>query len=197
MKRICYYLTTFLVVALITTNAAAQMPGEFSAQTDNSDCRAALQYLNKIRAMPNAYSTKLGVDLSGVEAREPLVWNEILAYVAQNKATDMATRGYFSHVDPEGNGINIKLHEAGYELRPDWFEEPSTGYFESLGRGYRTLTDAINGLIIDENVPSLGHRKHLLGIGDFRRNCFDAAIGHARSANGIDYYCVIIAKHDF
>ena len=55
----------------------------------------AYTLINSVRKNPSAYSSTMGVDLSGVAPRDSLNWNEILANVAQAKANDMATNDYF------------------------------------------------------------------------------------------------------
>ncbi|MBO7069518.1 MAG: hypothetical protein J6W52_12740 [Bacteroidaceae bacterium] len=161
----------------------------------------AYNYLNAVRQNPAAYSDKIGVDLSNVEPRPALRWNEALIKAAQAKAEDMATRGYFAHVDPDGNGMNIKIQAAGYELLKEWYENPAENNFESLGCGTNIISgeSVVNMLIIDKGTPSLGHRKHLLGIVPFWANCYDIGIGHAENPNSrfVHYWCFLIAKHDF
>ena len=127
------------------------------------------------------------------------MWNNILVKVAEEKAVDMLKRDYFAHVDPDGEGINIKLYRAGYKLNPAFYEKPADNYFESIQGGVSDGVEMINDLIIDENEPNFGHRKHLLGIGDWNQNMTDIGIGMAknpRSPLGV-ITVVIIAKHDF
>jgi uncharacterized protein YkwD len=131
---------------------------------------------------------------------EKLIWNETLALVAQRKAFDMADKNYFDHVDPFGYGINYYINKAGYKLISAFLKNKKDNYFESLAAGYDNGISAIKGLIIDEGEPSLGHRKHLLGIGDFWSSNRDVGIGFVRSKNGSSYstyLCVIIAKHNW
>ena len=57
----------------------------------------------------------------------------------------------------------------------------------------------IRNLIIDKNVPSLGHRKDLLGLDDWNASLYDIGIGYARPVENSrfrSYVCVLIAKHD-
>ena len=89
----------------------------------NEDEEQALNYLNKVRANPSMYSEDIGLDLSYVDKKHPLVWNKNLAYVAQMKAEDMAKRNYFAHVDPNGQGINIFIHKSGYKLNESWIKK--------------------------------------------------------------------------
>ena len=46
-----------------------------------------------------------------------LLSSKLLEAAAQNKAEDMAARGYFAHATPEGKGPWTWLKEAGYEYR--------------------------------------------------------------------------------
>ncbi len=162
-----------------------------------SEAVVAFNYLNQVRKNPSAYSSELGVDLGYVISRKEVVWNENLAKAAEAKAHDMLARNYFGHVDPEGNGMNIKIAEAGYHLIENFVSDRTSNFFESIGMGYETGTILIQALIIDEGVPSLGHRNHLLGVDDFHANCYDIGIGMATDGKSGTYASILIAKHTF
>lgn len=166
---------------------------------DRNEARQAFEYLNMVRTNPKKYGREFKLNLSNVESKPALIWNDILAKVAEEKALDMAKRNYFSHVTPEGNGINILIHRAGYSLNKEWIKNKKDNNFESIQSGAASAIDAINDLIIDEGVKSLGHRKHLLGIDEWNENLVDIGIGFVRSPNSKykTYTCVIIAKHDW
>jgi uncharacterized protein YkwD/glutaredoxin len=161
-----------------------------------SEALIAFNQLNKVRKNPSGYSSQYGVDLSGVAPRANVVWNATLMKAAEDKAKDMATRNYFAHTDPDGNGMNIKIHNAGYTLTPNFLKNKTDNFFESIAMGFPDGLSVIKGLIVDEGVPSLGHRKHLLGMTDFHANCFDFGIGIVR-VGGKTYTSVLIAKRDF
>jgi len=183
-----------------TAEPTVVTPDPVPAQPSSADMLAAFNYLNSVRANPSAYSTEIGVDLSYVVAIRKLTWNDTLARVATAKATDMAARNYFAHVDPDGNGMNIKLDEAGYKLVTSFLTDKSQNNFESLGAGYTTPLIAIKGLLLDSATTPPGHRNHLLGIVPFWSNCYDVGIGFVKgtATSAYPYYCcVIIAKHDF
>ena len=187
---------SIIICALVLVLGAAH------AQIQLETCVVdAYNYLNAVRQNPSAYSETIGVDLSGVEPRPVLQWNEALIKAAQAKAEDMASRNYFAHVDPDGNGMNVKINSVGYDLPEEWYEDPSQNFFESLGCGTNIFSGekVIKMLIIDTNTPSLGHRKHLLGISPFWSNCYDIGIGHAQNINSryIHYWSILIAKHDY
>jgi uncharacterized protein YkwD len=175
---------------------------EATFTSDEADAKQSIPYLNQIRSNPSGFSAQLGVDLSAMKANKALTWNDTLAKVALAKAMDMAKRNYFAHVDPDGNGINIKIENGGYTLLPDWYSDRSKNYFESIGAGYDNCKDAIDKLIIDAGTPSLGHRLHLLGQGTFWNNCYDIGIGEVKvttpnTATYTSYYSFVIAKHQF
>lgn len=168
---------------------------------DDKEIVDAFTYLNQIRNNPSAFSEEIGVDLSSVKALASLNWNDTLAKVAQQKANDMVERGYFSHVDPDGYGLNYFISKAGYKLVDSWTSEISKNYFESLSAGRTEGKTAISGLIYDGGADNdnAGHRQHLLGISGFWSNCTDIGIGHAYGENSKykHYWVVVVAKHSW
>ena len=147
----------------------------------NADLQAAVNYLNNVRTKPQIYGSNLGE----------------LAKAAQQKAEDMATRNYFAHINPDGYGMNYFINLNGYSLEKDWLANKEDNFFESLCAGPSSPKEAIKVLLIDAGVPSLGHRKHLLGLEKMWATCYDIGIGWAKGKHATysDYYCVLIAKH--
>ncbi|MEI9807661.1 MAG: hypothetical protein WDO16_07150 [Bacteroidota bacterium] len=112
----------------------------------------------------------------------------------------MANRDYFGHTDPDGYAINYFIHKSGYILNADWLKNKSDNYFESIIAESPDGETAIKRFIIDEGVPSLGHRKHLLGIGEWNASLVDIGIGFARRDAGSTYQTyvsLVIAKHNW
>ena len=69
-------------------------------------------------AGPNLFSLRASVLklLNGYRAErrlEALAQDRILASIAQNHCRDMVARGFFSHLDPDGNGPGERLTAAG------------------------------------------------------------------------------------
>lgn len=168
---------------------------------DKNEAKAAFTLINQIRSNPAAYSKTAGVDLSNIKAMPQLRWNDTLAKVAEAKAMDMAKRNFFGHVNPDGFGMNYFINEAGYKLVPDWLDDKKKNFFESIQAGAPTGEEAVKYLILDANTPSLGHRKHLLGIGDWNAGLVDIGIGFVKVAEGQakykTYTSIVIAKHDW
>jgi uncharacterized protein YkwD len=48
---------------------------------------------------------------------EPVSQDDALAAIARGHSADMATRGYFSHVSPEGETVGDRYADAGYSCR--------------------------------------------------------------------------------
>ena len=166
---------------------------------DREEAKKAFVLLNKIRTNPKAYIENMPF-LADVKTMPALRWNDTLAKVAEAKALDMATRNYIAHVDPDGYGMNYFINKAGYKLRPQWLTSKEMNFFESLSAGAPNGEAAIQRLIIDKDVPTLGHRKHLLGLDEWNASLKDIGIGYARPAEKSpykSYVCVIIAKHSW
>jgi len=162
------------------------------------EAQLAYEFLCGVRKTPSDYQTALPFLKNTKISKQSLRWNDTLARVAEAKALDLAQKNYFSHTNKSGNGINILIHQAGFTLPPDWIKPKSNNYFESIAAGKENGIEAIKQLLIDKGVPSLGHRKHLLGSDDFNASLTDIGIGFVKGNAQTDYQsycCVIIAKN--
>jgi len=83
---------------------------------------------------------------------EPLVWDEAASDAAYDHCTDMRVRGFYDHVDPDGDGPCERLHAAGVETF-------SCGG-ENIARNNPTAADVMNAWM---NSP--GHRLNILAPG--------------------------------
>ena len=155
--------------------------------------------LNKVRANKTKYQTSFKIDPSIKINKKQLVYNKFLESAAEQKALDMANRNYFNHINPDGFAMNYFINEAGYKLPANYLTSINLNYFESIGAGVNNGEAMLKFLIIDDGVPSFGHRNHLLGVGDFNKSLVDIGIGFVNtdSANSafITYCCILIAKH--
>jgi len=170
-------------------------PEDITPALDRAEAKAAFEYLNKVRADIPAFSKEMGVYLKEAKPVPVLVWNDILTKVAERKALDMARRDYYGHLTPEGIGINIMIHEAGYTLPDDFVKDKTSNYFESVASGYPTGKEVMKALILDEGTEEHGHRKHLLGLDEWNKNHREIGVGFARNPKSKYrfYSCVIIA----
>ena len=168
-------------------------------QLDRQEAQKAFLLLNKIRVAPADFTDEMPF-LAEISKKHPLKWNDTLAAVAEAKAIDMATRQYVGHVDPDGYGMNHFINKAGYKLKDKWLTAKEANYFESIAAGAPNGEAAIRNLVIDKNVPTLGHRKHLLGLDEWNAPMVDIGIGYARPDGNkpyLSYVCVLIARHDW
>lgn len=166
-------------------------------EIDKEEAQKAFSFLNQIRSNPAAFAGEMPF-LAEIGPKPLLKWNDTLAGVAESKALDMATRKYVAHVDPDGYGLNHYINEAGYKLNSNWLITKDLNFFESISAGAPSGEAAIRTLLIDKDVPTLGHRKHLLGLDTWTSSLYDIGIGYARPVDNSpykSYVCVIIAKH--
>lgn len=167
---------------------------------DKTEEQKAFALLLKIRANPALYSKQLHFSKDLHVSKRKLVWNDTLAQVAEAKAYDMANRDYFGHTDPDGYGINYFINKSGYTLDPNWLQNKSDNFFESIAANNVSGQAAIEALVIDQGQASLGHRNHLLGLDKWNASLVDIGIGFSECASGSTYQtytCVIIAKHSY
>jgi len=163
-------------------------------KTIRAETLLALEYLNKVRANPGAYSKEIGVNLQGIASLPPLVWDDRLAASAAKRAADMAKRNYFSHVNPDGIGPNFFVRQEGYALPAYWPSAKSTNNVESISAGYDKGVANIINLINDGGAgnSSAGHRIHLLGMNSFFKSHVKIGVGLSHnSASTYKYYFVI------
>jgi hypothetical protein len=117
-----------------------------------------LNLLNYARSNPAAYGRDVGLDLTAIHPAQPLVLDRRLVTAARYHSRDMAVRRYFDHATPDGVNPGHRMLDAGL----DW-----SGWGQSLAAGYDTPAEALRALIADDGVEDLGHRRHLLGQGEF------------------------------
>ena len=163
---------------------------------DKDQEQKAFVLLNKIRTDPNSYTERYGVSLRGISPSSNLQWNDSLAAVAERKVFSMARKGYFAHVDPQGNGINYYVNKA-YPLSDDMLKNKKQSELEAIEGGAPSGEVAIKNIITDKAHMGEDGRKLLLGEGDFNASLTEVGIGYLHGTGSTKYWsytCVIIAK---
>ncbi len=82
------------------------------------------------------------------KGRKAIQRSSRLDAVAASHANDMAKRGYFSHVSPNGSKPSDRARRAGYRY---------CLIAENIANGYPTVAQVMNGW-----MKSSGHRKNIL-----------------------------------
>ncbi len=183
--------TTIPAITTVPGTSATQSTCNIAEQE-----RAAVERLNWIRQNPAAAGRQLGLNLSNVRPRTPLRVNPVLTQVARSRSEDMGNRRYFGHVDPDGNGPNIKVAQAGYPLPRYCLRDRSSNSIESLIAGRSTGQQAINDLIIDAGINPPGHRIHLLAMDDFFQRHTEVGIGFACvPGSPYTYYMTVLTAY--
>lgn len=165
-------------------------------QLDKDQAQRAFVLLNKVRHDPNGYSERFGFSLHDVIPRPDLFWDDSLAAVAERKAMDMASRGYFGDVDPDGYGINYYINKADFALSADLIKHKHQSNLEALDRDAPSGEVAIKDIIIDKHKLGDDGRKLILGVGDFNSKLTDVGIGYVKGSGSTkyrSYICIIVA----
>ena len=108
-----------------------------------------------------------------LQGRSAAACNPVLTDVARQRAADMAERGYFDHVNPDGTGPNSLVRSAGYRL-PAYYDQSAAGNnVESIAAGFSMADAAWIGWM---NSPH--HRSHALAEEPFFVDQTDYGIGY-------------------
>ena len=160
-------------------------------------------WLNYARHDPPAYtlSPGLNADLASVAAKQPLAVNDQLFDSSEFHANEMATNNYFNHTsEVTGDQPNKMVRDAGYPLVSLWSNLANDVESIAAGFGAGTSFDsgrfAVDFLIEDKNVPSLGHRKHLLEILAFDNTEIGAGYVQNNGAKFKNYWVAHLAHTD-
>lgn len=117
-----------------------------------------LELVNRARSDPMAEGERLGLDLTEglTEAelarlvpQEPLALNEFLTLAARAHSLDMAERGFFDHINPDGATPTERAQAAGYG--------GTAG--ENIAAGQESIDEA-HAMWLE----SLGHRKNVFSL---------------------------------
>ena len=115
-------------------------------------------------------------DLSAAAPVGLLIPSKGLTSAARDHARDKARHGGMSHTDSRGRELDTRVEQYGY-----WYKRIA----ENISYGRDAAVDNIVGLLIDDGVPSRGHRKSLI-TADFKKVGV-AMDGHPR----FGHVCVI------
>jgi hypothetical protein len=152
---------------------------------------AELRWADSVSAVREAELAAILVGDPG-QRRARMVRNALLDSVARGRARDMAARGYFSHVNPDGIGANTLLEAAGHRLPAHYDHSPAGSNIESAGAGppYARAQTAWRAW-----MGSPPHRTHLLGLNPTFAAQTEFGIGYVwrpQSREG-HYWVVLIA----
>lgn len=122
---------------------------EKSTGPDTGITGEGLRYNNDVRGgferqvfdVTNAFRVRQG--------KKPFVWDEAAAASAREHSQDMASQGYFDHVNPQGKSPADRMKDMG--IRYSYAAE-------NISAGHTNAFEAVNGW-----VNSSGHRENILG----------------------------------
>ncbi|MBV7328683.1 hypothetical protein KFU94_10570 [Chloroflexi bacterium TSY] len=118
------------------------------------------------------------------QQRTELNCHSILHGVARQMAQDMAVRGYFNPVNPEGFGPNYLIENAGYSLPSYYHDSQATNYVASISAGWSTPAEVWSAWSNDT---------HPLGASDFYAEQTQLGIGHVYlDGSDFGHYWVLV-----
>jgi uncharacterized protein YkwD len=122
------------------------------------------------------------------QRRRALRRNPVLDSVARARAWDMARRGYFAHVNPDGIGPNTLVQRAGFSLPSTYDLSPRGNNIESAAGGYGTAETAWRWF-----MRSSHHRTHLLGLNPVFAEQTEFGVGYVWRPNSrYEHYWVVL-----
>lgn len=190
-----YRIVLLLIITGVVCFASAYKIPTDEIKGDYNQAVRGFEFLKKVRKDPNAYTERLRVSLKDIPGGPELHWNDTLASVAEQKALDMASKGYFDGVDKDGYGINYYINKAGYKLADQYLKHKRDDDFEvMIAGGWKSGEEAIGGLITDKESSSGADRKFLLAMTDFSKSLTDIGIGFivGTKETKFRYYTVVI-----
>lgn len=121
------------------------------------------------------YGTSL--DFSSFQPRQPVSHNGFLEAAADGHADDMATRGFYGHVNPDGVNANGRVIASTYDLNDYFGTNATINLTENIGKGtgsapgnlLTTPQSVHDTFIIDAGVMGAKHRVMILGQGQFSK----------------------------
>lgn len=117
-----------------------------------------------------------------------MIYDQRIARAASAKAHDMARRGDFAHVDPDGNGANYLISRTGYRLPANYLPPRSANYVESLAGGHDTAEETYR-----QFLTSASHRRHLLGENPVYSGQTRIGVGYANvPGSKVGHYWVVM-----
>ncbi|GIL23326.1 MAG: serine protease [Bacteroidota bacterium] len=132
------------VLALL--NAARTNPQKFSETY-------AQPYIKENGLEKNSYAKSLLQDLKQTRAMRALQMADALTHAARYHAQDMGTTGKTGHESSDGTPFHIRVRTLSKALGM---------IAENCAYGQTSALDFVMQLLIDDGIPSLGHRKNIL-----------------------------------
>ena len=142
------------------TPAPAPAPAPTPAPTEDTP-GAHDAFEQRVLELTNAKRAEAGLP--------PLVLDSKLAAAADKHSQDMAAKNYFSHVEPDGDTLGVRVQDEGYRyLRVG----------ENIAAGYKTPEAVVEGW-----MNSSGHRANILNP-----NFKELGVGYHKDPDAADTY---------
>jgi uncharacterized protein YkwD len=97
-----------------------------------------------------------------------LKWDEQLAIIGRDDCVDMAARGFFNHINPDGETPADRAIRHGYQVEKDFGTYVRVGVGENIAMlsNYPGSPDEVARFIVDAWMNSPGHRANIVDSED-------------------------------
>jgi len=102
----------------------------------------------------NQYIKSLYSELQSVKNLPMLTPEGILCQVCANHCVDMDKNSFYAHNSSDGTDPFVRMENSGYKGKQR---------AENVSAGYKNAINICLQLLVDDGVPSLAHRKSILG----------------------------------
>ncbi|MGL4420044.1 MAG: FG-GAP-like repeat-containing protein [Gemmataceae bacterium] len=135
----------------------------------NANEQLTLELINRARVNPSAEAARYSIDLNeglnpgtiSSSPKQPLAAEQALLNASAAHAQDMLTRGYFSHINPEGKTPWNRADQAGYKGFAG-AENLVSNFASNSSQIPATVANLHEMLFVDRGVAGRGHRVSML-----------------------------------
>jgi uncharacterized protein YkwD len=115
----------------------------------------------------------------------PLKWDEQLAIIGRDDCVDMAARGFFDHVNPDGETPADRATRHGYQVEKDFGSYVRVGVGENIAMlsNYPGTPDELARFIMDAWMNSPGHRANIVDSFDQRFTVIGVGVAYDQTTD--------------
>lgn len=115
----------------------------------------------------------------------PLKWDEQLAIIGRDDCVDMAARGFFDHINPDGETPSDRAIRHGYQVEKDFGSYFRVGVGENIAMlsNYHGTPDELARFIMDAWMNSPGHRANIVDSFDQRFTVIGVGVAYDQTTD--------------
>ena len=114
-----------------------------------------------------------------------LKWDEQLAVIGRDHCVDMAARGFFNHINPDGETPADRAIRHGYQVEKDFGTYVRVGVGENIAMlsNYPGTPDEVARFIVEAWMNSPGHRANLVDSNEQKFTLIGVGVAYDQAAD--------------